>query len=509
MRVSLLNEEIEAVECFDIRPTDHLEEKIKEFKSARTVERLGHFVLIVRIGWGCCIFGLVMYGLCYASLTIFRPSHYFYLIWSFVSVLIAACGLLLASTVPVEDCDWDRVVSQKTVIRVGTSLFLMLMASLLGTLPPYTGFLMVIFAFPILFTSKMFTTWASLYFGLYFQTVWPVFIHAALYASNPQRGVLAGQPFYNLYNGNLAAAWWVVVGYVFVGENAFCVFLYYMWQRYKREEHGGTKLFYAAIYGFTGLCSSTLILEGIEITATKGDYALSYNRLSLQVGAAAAIPLITLLLIGRERVFTIAARQFDRKRSGQDGAFMADLYDMPDTHYLIKGKEYWVRRKNNEKNKTVNRSDPLYSWMKGTIIEISENEFVVIADESFQCERFDKGCACLHTQRRHTRPREKKSNDYNLPSKARSNLRCVQWDQLQLLEHELFGTGSPRQTNNPIIEMSRAVNPDERIDFFISHSWQDDNEYSGPKFKALKKIAEKFSQLHFRAPTFWLDKVIF
>lgn len=52
--------------------------------------------------------------------------------------------------------------------------------------------------------------------------------------------------------------------------------------------------------------------------------------------------------------------------------------------------------------------------------------------------------------------------------------------------------------------MSRPVKKDERIDFFLSHSWHDDNAL---KWKELCKVVEAFKKKNGRGPTLWLDKV--
>merc|ERR1712224_702310 len=53
-------------------------------------------------------------------------------------------------------------------------------------------------------------------------------------------------------------------------------------------------------------------------------------------------------------------------------------------------------------------------------------------------------------------------------------------------------------------QLSRPVNPNETIDFFMSHSWHDD---ACTKWKLLKAFAASFRRKHGRFPTFWLDKV--
>ena len=80
---------------------------------------------------------------------------------------------------------------------------------------------------------------------------------------------------------------------------------------------------------------------------------------------------------------------------------------------------------------------------------------------------------------------------------ASSNLRCIDGDKITLdLMSSNTGGG---------IELSRAVGPEEKIDFFMSHSWHDD---AVAKMNRIRALCEIFQEKHQRQPTFWLDKVL-
>ena len=51
--------------------------------------------------------------------------------------------------------------------------------------------------------------------------------------------------------------------------------------------------------------------------------------------------------------------------------------------------------------------------------------------------------------------------------------------------------------------LSRPLNPGEKIDYFISHSWHDDHQI---KWRELGLFVENFVHKNKREPTFWLDK---
>merc|ERR1719247_4018950 len=52
--------------------------------------------------------------------------------------------------------------------------------------------------------------------------------------------------------------------------------------------------------------------------------------------------------------------------------------------------------------------------------------------------------------------------------------------------------------------LSRPVQTDETIDFFMSSSWHDDKD---AKWEKLVQVAADFYKDYGRYPTFWLDKV--
>ena len=108
------------------------------------------------------------------------------------------------------------------------------------------------------------------------------------------------------------------------------------------------------------------------------------------------------------------------------------------------------------------------------------------------------------------------SNEARLMEDAVAQLRCVEWENIQ---RSLF-TVSPRAIpeekreahKKKLYALSRKVEKDEltgmpkKIDFFVSHSWQDDGHAS---YTALANVAEEFKKLNHRYPTFWLDAVCF
>ncbi len=74
------------------------------------------------------------------------------------------------------------------------------------------------------------------------------------------------------------------------------------------------------------------------------------------------------------------------------------------------------------------------------------------------------------------------------------------WDHQHLFHSSVRDASAVR-----VYDLSRDVRYGEKIDFFISHSWSDD-EGGKAKLVQLKQLAECFKEEYGRFPTFWLDK---
>jgi len=104
-------------------------------------------------------------------------------------------------------------------------------------------------------------------------------------------------------------------------------------------------------------------------------------------------------------------------------------------------------------------------------------------------------------------------NNNNISSSSSSSIlasykpRCIEWTKLSAALMASYRSGHREDTStrnrNKCYELSRAVESGERIDFFISHSWSDDNAL---KWRHLSELAHVFYMQNARYPTFWLDK---
>lgn len=141
-----------------------------------------------------------------------------------------------------------------------------------------------------------------------------------------------------------------------------------------------------------------------------------------------------------------------------------------------------------------NKKEDYYSWCKNNFNEEDILEFDI---ECFSYVSVTaKVISTLYTED-------------SLLDWAKDNLKFLPWknfsDELLLKSpRELACVEEKRRIYALSKEISTLVSRDGKIDFFVSHSWEDDAVY---KCKVLRQFAEEFRQKHHRYPTFWLDKV--
>ena len=76
-------------------------------------------------------------------------------------------------------------------------------------------------------------------------------------------------------------------------------------------------------------------------------------------------------------------------------------------------------------------------------------------------------------------------------------------------KEKIYKLGEPVDTNGVVNGLRRSFLfiVDRRIDYFISHSWDESEAIKKQKASALKNFAREFKSKHGRFPRVWLDKV--
>lgn len=233
-------------------------------------------------------------------------------------------------------------------------------------------------------------------------------------------------------------------------------------------------------------CFILISMDQVLKNRLRRDYSRFYEMILLMACVCLGGPAL-IMLLGRDFVFLILSRRFEKEHAVSDGAFMAELLDGRGQGHLRVRRTWYVHH---------GRDDPSYpaldyrrNWSQGKIRSVTRDIFIValLGGSSVEIPIASR-----------TMP----SND--LMQLAAENARCIDWESItrELMTGAICGVADGISAD--LYNLSRPLGPGEVIDFFMSHSWHDDAER---KWSALNELASKFRSAHGRYPTFWLDKV--
>lgn len=209
--------------------------------------------------------------------------------------------------------------------------------------------------------------------------------------------------------------------------------------------------------------------------------------------ACLAFPPLMLFVLGRHRWFSFAARRFNRssRRTLKGAAFISQLFD---SMRVDVGEEWWCLRE--VRDESFPEGDHRHHFRKGVVVSVRNTRFTV----EFPTSTEGKPNIVSFPAAGRSSPTEE------LIEHARGQLRCMSWEHfsLELLSSgPICGSGCAELAENRMLQSSRPLLPDERIDFFLSHCWYDD---AAAKYEALRNLVDRFKLRHGRNPTFWFDK---
>lgn len=234
------------------------------------------------------------------------------------------------------------------------------------------------------------------------------------------------------------------------------------------------------------------------------DGDLDHGLICIAEGAVQGVPVLMVLLFGRERMFHLMAIRFERARAVQDGAFIAELLD---TAVAEVGQSWWVHRQ--APDARFELFDARRNWRQGVIEKVTSDEFVVaVSDHEDDTTAVQQTTAptarvgpvanitniATKLQRPGTNvasmmsvlggasqigvePKEIDRFTFSnvsrglsadeLMSKAVGELRCIDWANFS---RELMTSSSSNNANpEQLYDLSRPVRSGERVDFFMSH----------------------------------------
>ena len=94
----------------------------------------------------------------------------------------------------------------------------------------------------------------------------------------------------------------------------------------------------------------------------------------LLTGVASMAPYLVVLLYGRQKLFKVMARRFEKKRRGLDGALIAEL--MNDTAIEC-GAEWWIHHGNNLLDEYPDPVDHRANWTRAVVVEVQRTEYAI------------------------------------------------------------------------------------------------------------------------------------
>jgi hypothetical protein len=267
-------------------------------------------------------------------------------------------------------------------------------------------------------------------------------------------------------------------------------------------------------------CVVALALTAFAFEANgRSDVDLLVPMELLARSLAWSLPMLP-LLAGRDLVYSLSSRFFDRdpESSQCDGTFIAVLLDSSD---IFVGDVWWVHC-----GDALDRHQGL--WRRGHVAEKTEDGFDVQLELPATKEEFHMSvrhslgsdAGTLSMSSLHGVMIEKRGEGRRISGKvdlltahipqppllmdwkdvfvnARTRLRCVEWSKLT---PEILQRASVNRVE--VHHLSRPVRRGEHIDFFVSHSWFDDE---AAKFAQLAMVAGEFRARKKRDPVFWLD----
>ena len=323
-----------------------------------------------------------------------------------------------------------------------------------------------------------------------------------------------------------------------------------------------TASFYALLYSWmVSVGLSCFIINVNAILQNYNTFTVKENVYpNIFASFTILLPTLPIIILGKRHCFTLMARRFEYsvKRLQSDGAMMAHLaassevFDASGTRWVFRkndaksifnqypnevNRQYWTRGKYSV-NETVStkqqnvtqpvvlevtvsyRDDIDLSYSArfvNTELSIDCNKSLVdIADppwtfDEWKCHSFDANVKFdkeLETVTLYETVKSNQSSLSDLLQWATANLRVLKWENF--IDDLLLK--SPRQLANleekkQVFALSEPIEVNDeasKIDFFVSHSWDDDPV---KKCEMLRLFAEDFQSKNGRYPTFWLDKV--
>ena len=267
------------------------------------------------------------------------------------------------------------------------------------------------------------------------------------------------------------------------------------WQKYQFMQTDGakgaspTRSMFLCLYAYLLTCATESSV-GAVLLMTEGDVFDGPWKFAL--GLVKGFPVLIVAVVGRDALFKSVAYQFDHQHTRNDGStVLSRLLSRPP---IVKGRMLWgIQRgtKGSSKQTLLRQEGELGDarWERGIVTgsEIrSELVVRVLQRDNPNGEEIELPVGATLTTE-------------TLLDKSLAGLRCVDWEKMTT---ELLTCDSANHGSEQMQSLSRPVEDDDIIDFFVSHNPADD---AALKKRKLEMFAMLFRGSHGRYPTFWCE----
>lgn len=445
--------------------------RVMDFLEARTLEARDLYHKVQMLGWRAASASLLM--ICLGSLKPMFPHHPLVHVPMVLGCWGASASVAIVSTCDPEETDVDKLLARRPCLRKIFALSAgVIEASRVLVFGQWVSLVCVVMSGFMLVRGRVMKT---------FSLQLPFALLARLFTRHHWE---------MLQDGVLPPATTEIVG--------FATLLWLWCRTYMcRTGHGDatkfTAAFYTSVHTFCFFKAVSFIVRSTEqymwlehtpqVIGTCWEFWLA--------GVGFGISPLVLAIFGRDRWFSLVARYFnaDQKRLLKDAAFIACLLESIPVQC---GDEWWQWR--DVKEERFPHHDVRHHFEKGKIVDVTDDTFTVrfVSPENHVASLREFPMA------------QRNSRIDVLMDEGASALRRIHWKDftLDLLQHN--SGGDVARNANPFLHVSEPLADGESIDFFISHSWQDD--YLA-KYAALEEVAADFKRRNGRDPTFWFDRV--
>lgn len=193
---------------------------------------------------------------------------------------------------------------------------------------------------------------------------------------------------------------------------------------------------------------------------------------------------IAFMIVGQKRMSSFLRLLFESSRAKKDGAIVAELL----TRYTVPANGSWYIKLANPRLENLNDHEKF--WKPGQIIQKSGMQLTVRCktDSAVVSGTDDSEDIVVELE-------GQAESSTVLMEQAESNLRCIEWKNIDLKLMTGSIQGSDAVDITQLLALSRPVKRGERVDYFMSHSWKDD---PSAKLLALKTVVESFKKKHGR-----------